>query len=57
MTAREQSELERAVRLMRERQNVYFANRRPADLDKAREAERVVDRILRELDSPQQRLL
>lgn len=57
MTAREQSELERAVRLMRDLQKLYFANRRPADLDLARDAERVVDRILRELDSPQQRLL
>ena len=57
VTAREQSELERVVRIMRLYQCAYFADRRTADLEQARRAEREVDRILRELDSPQQRLL
>lgn len=57
MSAREQSELERAVRIMRDAQKAYFADRRTDDLEAARRAERDVDRILRELDAPQQRLL
>ena len=56
MSAREQSELERAVRIMRDAQKAYFADRRTDDLEAARRAEREVDRILRELDAPQQRL-
>lgn len=58
MTAREQSELERAVRVMRGHQRDWFGgDKSQTKLEQARQAEREVDRILRELDSPQQRLL
>ena len=58
MSARDQSELERAVRVMRQHQRDWFGgDKSHAKLEASRHAEREVDRILRELDSPQQRLL
>lgn len=51
------NEIRLEVRNMREHQRAYFKRRESADLIAAKRCEGEVDRLLREIDSPQSRLL